>query len=411
MSTAASVPGQAQESCLRRLVEAAAGAVEPFEPGRRLTTLGSWFTARSETALVVAVAPGRNREEVATAVAYAVAWRRDRDLVLLVPEDAVGPTVVRASHLEGPVEVWAIGQTDLPRRVRIPSTAEVIQETRARPLRREPPHDLGERSSWVADLVRLADAHWALEAAHRGSYRAWHCEGRQVLKLVRQGGGLLVQAGVQYGRPPSDRPPFSEVLTEPPTTVQRARVEAAVATAVQDRLDGRDAGHLEHRLQAALGAARLAGLAMAEFAREYPAWRGDGAPGYVDFLGLGRDGRLHVVETKIGSDPMLVFQAIDYAIWVRAHAAAIRTDLGWPAGDDDTVHIDLVVAPDRSKRKPKPALGPYTAGQLAALPPDVPWQVHVVEDAGARVPTIVSHPPRTLPPVAPGVVVVPIDCT
>ncbi len=394
---------------LERLVEDLVGAVQPFAPGRKLTTLGQWFLTADGRTLVLAVPPGRSADDVGTAVAYGVAWQGGRDLVLLVPPAAVPSVVARVAFLSTPMRVHALADDLTASPVVVPPTDRVMADARGRGLRREGVHDLGDRSAWVASLADAADRHGALTRAHRGSYLAWHCAGRQVLKLMRQGGGVLVQAGVQYRQPPADRRPVSEVVTAPLTEGQRVRIEAAVETAVRDRLTGRDEAHVEHQLQAALAMTGLAGLDVTRFEREYPAWRGDGAPGFVDFLALDAAGRLHVVETKIGSDPMLVFQALDYATWVRAHADAIRAGLGWPAGDDDRVHVDLVVAPEVSRQGRRPAIGPYTAAQLAALAPEVPWRVHLVEDARAAVPVLRSLPLRTLPDVAPGLVAAPAD--
>ncbi|MGY1730256.1 hypothetical protein ACI798_01955 [Geodermatophilus sp. SYSU D01045] len=396
---------------LEPVVANVVGDATLFEPGRKLTTLGKWFLTRDGGTLVLAVPPGRPLEDVSTAVAHAVAWQGDRTLALLVPAAAVPSIAARIAFLATEVRLWAVADDLTTSSVAIPSVEEAVSEAQGRGLRREGTHDLGERSTWVTDLVDAADRHWALDPAHRGSYLAWHCAGRQVLKMMRQSGGVLVQAGVQYREPPADRPPFTEVLPGAPTSVQRARIEAAVATAVQDRLTGRDETHVEHQLQAALAATRLTGLGVTHFEREYPAWRGDGAPGFIDFLGLDPEGRFHVIETKIGSDPMLVFQALDYAVWVRAHAPAIRADLGWPAGDDSVVHLDLVVAPKTSRGRTRPAIGPYTAGQLTALTADVPWQVHVVDDASAAVPSLLSLPARTLPDVASGSIAAPITST
>ena len=131
--------------------------------------------------------------------------------------------------------------------------------------------------------------------------------------------------------------------------------------------------------------------------------RGD----HVAVLGLDGAGQLHIIETKIGSDDMLVFQVLDYLSWVTAHASAIRADRGWPAGDDSVVHIDFVVAPKTGAR-PDPALGSYTAGQLAALREDVAWRIHLVDDAHAGAPAIHSYRPREVPPPRPGIVATPI---
>jgi hypothetical protein len=159
---------------------------------------------------------------------------------------------------------------------------------------------------------------------------------------------------------------------------------------------------------AAMEATELRDLGLIQVDREYPAWRADGAPGYIDFLGMDERGQLHVVETKIGSDAMLVSQALDYATWVRAHASAIRRDLRWPDGDDTVVHVDFVLAPKSTDKGQEPAMGPYTAGQLEALVPDVSWRVHFVDEARAEVPVITSGKLRQVPTSRPGLVAEPL---
>jgi hypothetical protein len=98
---------------------------------------------------------------------------------------------------------------------------------------------------------------------------------------------------------------------------------------------------------------------------------------------------------------------LDYLSWVTAHASEIRAERGWPAGDDSVVHIDFVLAP-KSGARPQPALGPYTAAQLAVLRDDVVWRIHLVDDAHAGEPVIHSYRTREVPPSRPGIVAAPI---
>jgi hypothetical protein len=321
-----------------------------------------------------------------------------------VTEERSSPIAARLAYVATPIRVWAIGDDRIAVETPVPSVREAIAEARTRSLRRGEQHDLGERAPWVSGLIAGANGHWALVQAHRDSYLSWHCAGRQVLKLTRRRDGVHIEAGVQYRKPPADRTPFAYTATTPLTNGQRAQAEAAIALAVSDRLTGRDSTHVEHQMQAALSAGGLRDLGMVQIAREYPAWRGDGAAGYIDFLGLDERGQLHVVETKIGPDAMLVSQALDYATWVLAHSAAIRRDLRWPDGDDTVVHIDFVLAPKISERSSEPAIGPYTAGQLKALNRDVSWRVHFVDDARADTPVITSEDPRRVPEPRPGLV-------
>ena len=133
-----------------------------------------------------------------------------------------------------------------------------------------------------------------------------------------------------------------------------AHVQARVTRAIWRRLAEQDRGHVEHRLQGALALGPLqTALRLAEFAREYPAWRGDHRPGFIDFLGLDWQNRLHVVETKVNPDDVTaVLQALDYVIWVQANATKIRDERRrWPEsrGEEKSVVCDFVLrSPDHA---------------------------------------------------------------
>ena len=387
-----------------RIASAIAGPLHPFTPGHRLTTRASWFTTGDDGTLVVVVPPDTSLDGVSEALAYGLAWQQDADLALIIPTGAEAPTLHRLSFIGTPVRVWTYGDDGKPRPQAIPTRDEAVRNAEARWLRGGDNHDLGDRSDWVAPLTTSADAHWALTPAHRTSYLAWHCAGRQVLRISRSRGGVRIQAGVQYKAPPPDRRPIDELLSGPVTSEERAQIEAAVAVAVADRLGGLDAKHVEHQMQAALAAMRLESLGLVDFAREYPAWRGDGLPGFIDFLGIDDQGVVHVVETKIGSDPLLVLQALDYAIWVIAHEDAIRKERGRAWEGAKGVAIDFVLAPKGSH----PALGPYTASQLEALAGDLSWVVHLVADPRAEVLDMMWIPHRQSPDPQRGLVAEPV---
>jgi hypothetical protein len=386
------------------LAEQVVGPVAAYKPGRPLTTYAEWLTAADGSLLVVAINPDEGLLSVLETVGYALAWQHDRDLALLVSEGHADAVLERLAFIGTPVRLWSFDKklAVLPRV--IPAPDEVVAAARTRQLRGGADHDLGASTPLVTELVRAAREHWALTPAHRSGYLSWHCAGRQVLKMSRSRKGVRMQAGVLYKTPPADRPPFDKVILEPLTKLQRATAESAVAAAVADRFSGHDKANLEHLMQATLAAYNVPGPELSSFTREYPAWRGDKQAGFIDFLGLDRAGRFHVVETKIGSDVGIVLQALDYATWVKAHAAAIRADLDWPPGDDSVVHIDLLVAPKGTS----PALGPYTAGQLEALAGDVSWQVHVMADPAADDPEISSFPRRMIPDPQPGLIAPPV---
>lgn len=249
-----------------------------------------------------------------------------------------------------------------------------------------------------------ADRHWALVRAHRHSYLAWHCGGRQVLRISRTTKGLRIVAGVAYTKQESEeRAPLK--ISGPLLPVQRAEIEARVGEAVWKRLAGHDKGHLEHRFQGALAANGLAKLGLMDpFSREYPAWRGDGRPGFIDFLALDPRNRLHVVETKIGTgDVRGVLQALDYAVWVAAHDRAIRADRRWPEPAREQFPVmDFVLAPlPTAAPGTGHAVGPYLMGQLEALAGDVPWRIWIVPDPLAETAEVTGPWSRTLTPTGP----------
>jgi hypothetical protein len=169
----------------------------------------------------------------------------------------------------------------------------------------------------------------------------------------------------------------------------------AVSLAEQDR------GDVENRLQGGLALGPLkTRLKLAEFAREYPAWRGDHRPGFIDFLGLDRQNRFHVVETKVNPDDVTaVLQALDYVIWVQANAKKIREERRWPESGEEkkSVVCDFVCAPritpapDGSLAPSGHAIGRYLAGQLEAISPSVSWTISLVPDPLAEVPEVTVH--------------------
>jgi hypothetical protein len=151
--------------------------------------------------------------------------------------------------------------------------------------------------------------------------------------------------------------------------------------------------HVEHRFQAALAATGGRTLGLVAMQRELPAWRLDGGPGYIDFVGLDVRGELHVVETKVGGDVGVVLQALDYAVWVQEHQHAIREAYGWPEGNARSrVHLDLVLGAESGR-----AADRYLAGQLEALAGDVSWRVVLCADPAADGPAFEPHPRRRVP--------------
>ncbi len=357
------------------LSDASGGQVSRFQPGR-LPRGATWFTDKTDMHLIVVVDASCDLAVVDKIAAYALAWQHHRTLILVLPEQRAAPIRYRLPWIAAPVQGWTITHDGAVVQLPALTRDDSVARARAWPLHVTEDHDLQGGASWVAAFTDAADQHWALTPAHRSSYLAWHCAGRKVLQVNRVCGGIAVTAGVQYKDLHNRRPAQRLVLTGALTPEQRALLESALAQAIVDRVNAVDDANVEHRLQAGLAATDMPGMGLlSRPAREYPAWRPDKHRGFIDFLGIDRDNHLHIVETKVGPDSMLVFQVLDYLIWVTAHACEIRAHRGWPAAPNDTpVHVDLVLAP----KGDTPAKGAYTACQLEALAPDVRWRVWIV---------------------------------
>lgn len=129
--------------------------------------------------------------------------------------------------------------------------------------------------------------------------------------------GLVASAGVHYGKPTGhQKPPVTVDLAGDATALDLHRLIAAASGAAAARLDGSDSGHGEHRLQSMLTARDLG---LVHMVRELAIRRPGRRPRYVDFVGVDQRGDIHVVETKIGNDEMLVLQGLDYWIWAQTH--------------------------------------------------------------------------------------------
>jgi hypothetical protein len=336
------------------------------------------------------------------ALAYGLSYAGDRDLTVVLPLAGTEATVRRAAWLDVPVRVAEYDPTDPapdPRPRVVPARAVVLEQLQGRPLVPVPgPGEPAELSS-VRTLAAWADRHPELRPAHRNGYRAWHCRGRSVLRITSDAMGLVVQAGVdatdQGRRFPA---PLELRVAGELTTDQLAHVCRVVRTAVDQRLTGPDRQPSEHWFQAILrDAPDLLGLCRGNVLREVPAFRPEAGTalrrGFADLVGVTRDGRIAVVETKLGADPLLVLQGLDYWTWATAHRGELAGMLGLePAGD---LQVELVFGVDASDGRPR--VGRHMAAQAQALAGVVRWRVVGVEGWFAGRPRAVRLPTRTLP--------------
>ena len=369
--------------------QAAGGPVGEFtsrEAGTGLSGRLCWFSAPGR--LVVVAGAHLSARDVDLALAFGLYHvKADQTLVLVIPHDekASRATLVRAPWIDRPLEVWTYGP-DLVEGV-VPAASRVPLDSRERVLERytvegrwgyghtpPPPDDyrdiLGDRAEWIESLASWLAEHPDIDAEHRKTYAAWKCAGKIVLKAQRARGGLDLGAGIQYSKPTkAQKAPVKETCSGPLSAEQLSTLKAAVEGGVDEMLGGMGGLYLEHRLQAAISRQPKPILELASKpVAEYPAWRPYVKPrgrAFVDFLGVDAKGTLHVLETKVGGDVMMVLQGLDYWIWATANwgelSAQFRLD------DQPKVEVDFLI----SQKHADEWLGPYSEAQSRALAPEV----------------------------------------
>ncbi|WP_404385312.1 hypothetical protein LL946_04810 [Knoellia locipacati] len=371
--------------------------VEPtqFAPAR-MSKYAHWFEDPQHGSVVAVVTPGEKPTVTDEVLAFGLAWQQNRDLLLVVPDDMVVEAIARIGWLETEVRVFAFdgAEGEVPRPVRSPGRFAILERLAELPER--VPRRAALKTGHASWLDNIHTHEVGLVGHDRGGYFSWHHEGLQVLQAHETKSGLRIRAGVQYKTPQPGRDVFDKTFTNPPTVGEVAVINAKVALAIED------GGSLtskmrEHKLQATLkGQPEVLGLT--DLWREFPAWRGlltssmppFGRPGYIDFLGADATGVLHVVETKIGHDPKVVLQALDYAIWVRANDSAIRERLkaeghilptpnGHPPAGGTPAPIHLVLGSLGSG----PAFNAYLAGQIEALAGDCRVSIYLTAEPTA----------------------------
>jgi hypothetical protein len=341
---------------------------------QRLTHLAQFFLP-DDGRLVVVMGGHEAPTDVLVVLAHALAWQGDRDLLMVLPPEPAGTVLRLAPWLDVPLRVYAHQVGEAPSPVPIPSRDEVLDDHAKRPRRREQPLDLGPAGQWVAPLVTEVVERHGLVPEHQKGYQAWKDRGQIVLKIEQPRGVTRVVAGVGHSKPGPGRPaPERHDVTGPLRADDQDRLATAVTRAVEDHRTGAGSSDREHQLQADLAADQLSSLGVEAFARELPAWRGPGRPGLVDFLALGAEGELRVVETKVGGEARIALQALEYAIWVTAHRGTILAEQGWSGDSSKPVALDLVLVAHRGA-----AHDGYLAGVLEALAGDLRVRVLVMD--------------------------------
>jgi hypothetical protein len=337
--------------------------------------MASWYA--NERRLVAVSAHGHGNRSL-DALAYGLEKLDGRELHLVVPRAAVAPLRARAAFLCPTVYVHAARQGNVGDGERPMSIPEAIAFYRR--LGTPTPAPRWDVSTWPARLVELVD--WVesrrVERVRTTRDYTWHYRGRQVL-YVRPGraGAYVLIAGVNYKEPRGDQPApvaLDISASSPLTTLHLAEVKAAVDEAIERRRDGTDDSHREHLLQAAIGTdPSLVGVS--HLRRELPAWRPKVKPrsgrAFIDFVARDVDRVGHVIETKVGPDAQLGFQALDYWAWVEAHRAGLAGTI--EADPDQPFELDIALGLSN-----KQAIHPAAAATLRAFVDGITWRCHLV---------------------------------
>lgn len=372
-----------------QIAEEAGGPTVAFTAqAGKLSTLFDWF-GDADRLCVIARDPAMKPQVCDVGFSHALGHLGDRDLSVVFPEAGARAVAERLPFLEVPARAFVLSDNGVallqPLR-----RADVIARYQGI---RGGSHDLTTGMALVEPLLNWLAPQGDLEQDDRKSYRTWQYKGRQVLTLrVGSSGHVQVVAGVNYSDPAPGREPFERRLTEPITDAELAQVQSAIAVARAGKDSGEDAANAEHLLQERLRSDwKLLGL-RAKPLREVPVRRPVGH-GYIDLLGAGKDGRIRVIETKLGPLDRLVVQGLDYWIWATANAPDLAEWLDLPA--DAGIDIEYVVA---EKTPGHGVIGSYTSGQAEAIQGRIRWRFTTIRDwRGTHRPTVDRLPLRTLP--------------
>lgn len=371
------------------IAEAVGAPTSPFTPEKgALSPLFRWFADDSRLCVI---APDLGMKASATDLgfAHALGHLGDRDLIVVFPDAGAEAVSHRLPYLEIPARCFALTD-DGVKRVEPKRPADVIARYAGI---RGGTHEVTAGLKLMAPLVSWLTEHGGLIEDDRKSYRTWQYKGRQVLTLrMSAADEAELVAGVNYGDPKPGLEPVVVRLTATMTDAQLGLVQSAIDVACKRRDSGADRANAEHILQEQLRTEwKPLGLRAAPL-REVPVRRPIGY-GYIDLVGAGVEGRIHVIETKLGPFDRLVIQGLDYWIWATANAPALAEALELPA--DAGIDVDYVVA---EKTPGHGLIGSYTSGQAEALQGSIRWRFTTIRNwAGSAKPEVQRLPLRTLP--------------
>jgi hypothetical protein len=300
----------------------------------------AYFTSSSRFVVVAGAQEGAN---VDLALAVGLTYRKDQRLTLLLPRGFEFPTLQRAPWLKRAVRPHVFvhsGGKLTP--CKMPTQEDTIKEFKK----------------------RLAKA-------------------QKVLSLKGTTKGIAVTAGIHYTKDEEKPEPAVVIQGAVLTARQLDRIQQSVQGGMHERLEGNLHRQDEHWLQAVIrNDPSLVGVEQPAL-REVPAWRPQGnvdrkkqwGRGFIDLLGVDGSGDIRLVETKLAanSDPMLIFQGLDYYVWAQAYLPVLKERLGAPKRAEVVVHYVIGAAEDGSAH-----VNHFNKAQVDAL--DIPWAFQVVKD-------------------------------
>jgi hypothetical protein len=220
-----------------------------------------------------------------------------------------------------------------------------------------------------------------------------------------------VTAGIHYSKEQEKPQPALVLDGDSLTGARLEQIKRAVNVGIGERLHGKLHRPDEHWLQAVIRRnPTLLGVEQPAL-REVPAWRPIGhrdpqkrwGRGFVDLLGVDGSGDMRLVETKLStnSDPMLIFQGLDYYIWSQAYLPLLRSRLGAPKRSEVVLHYVIGAAEDGSAH-----VNHYNKQQVKSFSPDIPWVFQEVKGwqadpfASGFAPSAVVLPKGKLPAIS-----------
>ncbi len=338
------------------------------------TNHGVWFES-SSTLLAVVGSFETRQADILLSHGLFHALNAEKSLALALPTELAEPTRRRLAWIDASVDLWVYDSPDTVRESRRLTKQTTIDRSG------------NAADSPILHLSRVASertrplSEWAtrqphLTSVHRRDVRAWTYNGQRVLAITGSTTATVV-AGVNA----KSQPALSLTIASPLDSATLKLIQDAVEDGVQHAAKGSFGSFAEHRLQQQLRTRPNLLLLEDPVLREVPAWRPVGGPkslgrGYIDLVALDSVGDLVLVETKLGHDPMLVIQGLDYWMWAKRQENRAWLLRRMNVGPQHT-ETRLLFAIG-AKNKARPSIDRYSRALLRVLDQSIRWQFGLI---------------------------------